>query len=129
MFYIACLLHNFIVTHILFSRSLLISYMLLQERLSLYFTLLYKTCSYLPRLILLRYSVDIYCLVLYILRMSTIEVKNQHDAWVVALSTGTEPSVCDLVNVIFDLSFSKVRLDAMLVGIDHEDKLKEKKAT
>ena len=61
--------------------------------------------------------------------MSTNEVKNQHDAWVLALSTGTEPSVCELANVIFDLSFLKVRLKAMLVGSVHEDKLTEKKAT
>ena len=46
-----------------------------------------------------------------------------------ALSNGTELSVCELAYVIFDLSFSKVRLEVMIVGTDHEDKLTEKKAT
>ena len=62
--------------------------------------------------------VDIYRLVVYILSMSTSKVKNQHDAWVAALFTGYEPSVCDLASVIFGLSFSKDRIESMLVGPD-----------
>ena len=59
--------------------------------------------------------------------MSTNEVKTQHDAWVLAFFTGNEPAICDLANVIFGLSFSKDRLEAMLVGIDYDATLKENK--
>ena len=59
--------------------------------------------------------------------MSTNEVKTHYDAWISALFTGNEPSVCDLATVIFGLSFYKDMLEAMLVGIDHKATLKEKK--
>ena len=59
--------------------------------------------------------------------MYTDEVKTQHYAWVLALFNGYEPSVCDLDSVHFGLSFSKDRLEAMLVGIDYDATLKENK--
>ena len=55
------------------------------------------------------------------------EVKSQHDDWVAALIIGNEPSVCDLATVIFVLYFSKDRLEAMVVGTDHEAKITAKK--
>ena len=59
--------------------------------------------------------------------MSTNEVKTHHDLWVAALFTGNEPSMCELDIVIFGLSFSKDRLEAILAGSDHETKLTDKK--
>ena len=54
-------------------------------------------------------------------------MKSQHDDWVAALIIGNEPSVCDLATVIFVLYFSKDRLEAMVVGTDHEAKITAKK--
>ena len=55
-------------------------------------------------------------------------MKTKHDAWVSALFTGDEPSVCDMANVIFGLSFSKDSLEAMIVGIDHKTTFTAKKS-
>ena len=59
--------------------------------------------------------------------MYSNEVEFQHSAWVSALFTGNEPSVCDLATVIFGLPFSKDKIETSLAGTGHEAKLKAKK--
>ena len=52
--------------------------------------------------------------------MAPNEVNAQFHDWAATLLTGNEPSVLDLAIIFFGLSFSKVRLKAMMVGDDCE---------
>ena len=61
--------------------------------------------------------------------MSTNEVKDQHNAWVVDLSAGDDTPLCELAYIIFDISFSGIRLEFLFAGDAHREELKVKKAT
>ena len=61
--------------------------------------------------------------------MSTNEVKDQHNAWLAALYTSDDTTVCELAGIIFDLSCSRTRLEAVLAGEENAEALKVKKDT
>ena len=61
--------------------------------------------------------------------MSTNEVKDQHNAWLAALSTSNDTTVCELAGIIFDLSCSRTRLETVLAGENNAAELKSKKDT
>ena len=59
--------------------------------------------------------------------MPTNEVKDQHKLWLEALSTSNDTTVCELASIIFDISSSKTRLEAVLAGDRSEEELTRKK--
>ena len=61
--------------------------------------------------------------------MSTNNMKDQHNAWLAALSTPDDTTVCELAGIIFYLSCSSTRLEAVLAGDGNAAALKGKKDT
>ena len=59
--------------------------------------------------------------------MAPNKVNAQSHDWAAALLTGNEPSVFDLAVIVFGLSSSKDRLEAMMAGDNREEELKAKK--